>query len=81
MHAATLLRLRPTLLNDHSPLELTSGQISNITHLKTFGCRVWVPVAEPHKKTIGNYRQEGIYVGFDSPSIVYYVAPLVGTLQ
>jgi len=81
LHAVTLLRLRPTLLNDHSPLELTSGQVPNIAHLRTFGCRVWIPVAEPHRKTIGNHRQEGIYVGFDLPSIVRYVAPLFGTLQ
>jgi hypothetical protein len=69
------------LLNDHSPLELLSGQIPNISHFRIFGCRVWVPVAEPQQKTIGRHRQEGIYVGFDSPSIIRYVSPSTGILH
>ena len=81
LHVATLLRFQPTLLNDHSPFELTSGQVPNVAHLRTFGCRIWVPVAEPHRKTIGRHRHEGIYVGFDLPSIIRYVIPSVGTLQ
>ena len=80
-HAATLLKYRSTLLNDHTPTELTFGQVSNVTHLRVFGCRVWVPVAEPHRKTIGSHRQEGIYVGFDSPSILCYVHPVTKTLH
>ena len=55
LHAATLLRFCPTLLNDHSPFELTSFQVPNVAHLRTFGYRVWVLVAKPHKKTIGRY--------------------------
>jgi hypothetical protein len=69
------------LLNDHSPLELLSGQIPNISHFRIFGCRVWVPVAKPQQKTIGRHRQEGIYVGFDSPSIIRYVSPSNGVLH
>jgi hypothetical protein len=42
---------------------------------------VWVPVAEPQQKTIGCHRQEGIYVGFDSPSIIRYVSPSTGVLH
>ena len=81
VHAATLLRFRPTLLNDHSPFELTSDQVPNVSHLRTFGCRVWVPVEEPHGKTIGRHCQEGIYVDFDLPCIIRYVISSVGTLQ
>ena len=63
------------------PLELTSGQVPNVNHFRVFGSRVWVPVAEPHRKTIGSHRQEGNYVGFDSPSILRYVHPSNGTLH
>jgi hypothetical protein len=81
LHAATLLKYRPTLLNDHSPLELLSSQVPNVSHFHIFGCRVWVPIAEPQQKTIGRHRQEGIYVGFDSPSIIRYVSPSTGVLH
>lgn len=80
IHAAALLRLRPTMLNSHSSFELLSGRVPNVSHLRIFGCQVWVPVAEPQKKTISSHRQEGIYVGFDSPSIIRYVSPTTGTL-
>ena len=33
LHAATLLRLRPTLLNTQTSLELVSGRVPNIHHL------------------------------------------------
>ena len=68
LHAATLVRYMPTLLNDYSPLELLSGQKPNVSHFKIFGCQVWVPTIESNKKTIGWHRLEEIYVGFDSPA-------------
>ena len=45
LHAATLLRYQPTLLNDFSPLELLSGQKPDISHFRVFGCQVWVPTS------------------------------------
>ena len=75
MHATTLLKLRPTLLNTQSPLELQSGRTPNISFLRVFGCQVWVPVPEPKRMTIGAHREEGIYVEFDSPSIIRYLVP------
>ena len=81
LHAATLLRYRPTMLNEHSPLEILTGRPPDVSHIKVFGCQVWVPVPEPNRKTIGSHRLEGIYVGFDSPSIVRYVLPHTGTLS
>lgn len=47
LHAAALLRLRPTLLHSQTPLELVSGQTPNVSHLRTFGCKVWAPIPEP----------------------------------
>src|SRR5450759_4161579 len=81
IHAATLLKYRPTLLNEQSPLEILTGRPPDVSHIKVFGCRVWVPVPEPNRKTIGPHRLAGIYVGFDSPSIIRYVSPQTGTLS
>ena len=75
LHAATLLRYIPTLFNDYSPLELLSGQKPDVSHFGTFGCQVWIPIAEPNRKTIGQHRLEGIYDKFDFPSIIRYLVP------
>ena len=72
-HAATFLWLRPTLLNHLTPFELLAGRSPNVSHLRVFGCQVWIPVAEPNRKTIGTHRVESIYLGFDSPSIIRYM--------
>ena len=48
LHAATLIRIRPTALHPHSPLQLVFGHEPDISHLRTFGCAVQVPIA-PHK--------------------------------
>lgn len=80
LHAATLIRLRPSSIEIASSQELLSGRVPNVSHLRVFGCRVWVPIPEPQRHTIGAHRQEGIYVGFDSPSIIRYVNPSTGTL-
>ena len=72
LHAAVLLRLRPTLLQTQTPLELASGRVPQIAHLRTFGCEVWVPVPDPKQKTMEPHRLKGIYLGFDSPSIIRY---------
>jgi hypothetical protein len=81
LHAATLLRYRPTLLHEHSPFETLTGHPPSVAHFIVFGCRVWVPVPEPERKTIGTHRQEGISVGFDSPSIIRWVSPKSGVLH
>ena len=81
LHAATLLRYCPTLLNDFSPLELLSGQKLDISHFRVFGCQVWVPAVEPKTITISHHRVEGIYVGFDSPSVIRYLTPETGVLH
>lgn len=38
LHATTLLRLQPTLLNTHTSFELLSGCPPNISHRRVFGC-------------------------------------------
>jgi hypothetical protein len=80
LHAASLLKLRPTLLNTQTPQELLSGRPPDVSHIRVFGCQVWVPLPEPRRHTIGAHRQEGVYVGFDSPSIIRYLDPLTCNL-
>ena len=81
LHVATLLRYRPTLLNDFSPLELLSGQKPDVSHFRVFGCQVWVPIVEPKRITISHYRIENVYVGFDSPNVIRYLIPSIGVLH
>ena len=80
LHAAALLRLCPTLLNPISSQELITGHIPSIFHLRIFGLWVWVPRPEPQRRTILAHREEGVYMGFDSPSIIRYLVPSTGAL-
>ena len=56
------------------------GLQPNISHLRTFGCAVYVPIAPPQRTKMGSQRRSGIYVGFESPFIVKYLEPLTGDL-
>ena len=38
MHAATLVRIRPTTYHEYFPSQLVLGKQSNISHLRVFGC-------------------------------------------
>ena len=80
LHAASLLRLRPTLFNTQTPYECLSSRPPNISHVCIFGCQVWIPLPDPKRHTIGAHRQEGIYVGYHSPSIIRYIDPITRTL-
>ena len=42
-----------------------------------FGCTVQVPIAPPQRTKMGHQRQSRIYIGFDSPSIIKYLEPLI----
>ena len=80
IHAASLIRLRPTAYHKYSPLQLVNGREPNISHLKIFGCVVYVPIAPPQRTKMGPQRRMGIYVGFESPSIIRYLEPMTGDL-
>ncbi|CAA7024739.1 unnamed protein product [Microthlaspi erraticum] len=80
LHAATLIRIRPTSNHKFSPSQLILGQEPNISHLKIFGCAVYVPIAPPQRSKMGPQRRLGIYVGYDSPSIIKYLEPSTGDL-
>ena len=78
LHAAALIRLRPTAYHKFSPLQLVSGREPNLSHLKIFGCVVYVPISPPQRTKMGPQRKLGIYIGFNSPSIIKYLEPLTG---
>ena len=61
-----------------SPLELVKGYQPNISHLQIFGCAVYVPIAPTHRPKLGPQRRLGIYVGFQSASIINYIEPYTG---
>ena len=56
------------------------GQEPNISHLRIFESAVYVPVAPPNHTKMGSQRRLGIYVGFESPSIIRYLEPLIGDM-
>jgi hypothetical protein len=80
LHAALLVRIRPTAYHKYSPLQLVFGQQPNIFHFRIFGCAVYVSISPPQRTKMGPQRKLGIYVGFDSPSIIKYLEPLTSDI-
>ena len=80
LHAAKLIRLRPVATQPFSALQLVTGYEPDISHLRVFGCAVYVPISPPLGTKMGPQRRIGIYVGYDSPSIIRYLEPLTGDL-
>ncbi|KAM2133213.1 hypothetical protein ACFX1R_003338 [Malus domestica] len=75
-----LVRLRPTATQPHSLLQLVTGYEPDVLHLRVFGCAIYVPIAPSLSTKMGHQRKMGIYVGYDSPSIVRYLKPLTEDL-
>ena len=78
IYAANLIRLRPTANQDLSSLQLVLGYQPNISHLRVLGCAVYVPLAPTHRSKLGHQCRLGIYIGFQSSSIINYIEPLIG---
>ncbi|XP_056844750.1 retrovirus-related Pol polyprotein from transposon TNT 1-94 isoform X2 [Raphanus sativus] len=78
LHAEALIRIRPSAYHRYSPLQLAFGREPNISHLKVFGCAVYIPIAPPQRTKMGPQRRLGIYIGYDSPSIIRYLEPQTG---
>ncbi|KAK1406586.1 hypothetical protein QVD17_42024 [Tagetes erecta] len=78
LHAGSLIRIRPTANHKYSPIQLVSGQEPNVSHLRIFGCAVYVPIAPPQRTKMGPQRRLGIYVGYETASIIRYLEPLTG---
>ena len=43
-----------------------------------FGCAIYVPINPPQRSKLGHQRRLGIYVGFNSLSIIRYLEPVTG---
>ena len=67
LHAAALIRIRPTNYHEFSHLQLVFGREPNISHLRIFGCAVYVSITPPQRTKMGPQRRLGIYVGYESP--------------
>ena len=80
LHAAALLKIRPTSYHSYSPIQIITGNEPNISHLRIFGCVVYVPITPPHRTKMGPQRRMGIYVGYESPSIIKHLEPSTGNL-
>ncbi|KAD6795987.1 hypothetical protein E3N88_06883 [Mikania micrantha] len=76
LHVRSLIRMRPRANHKYSPIQLASGQEPNISHLRIFGCAVYVPIAPPQRTKMGPQRRLGIYVGYETTSIIRYLEPL-----
>ncbi|XP_004301938.1 PREDICTED: uncharacterized protein LOC101304199 [Fragaria vesca subsp. vesca] len=80
LHAALLIRFRPTAKQPFSAYQLVTGYEPDISHLRIFGCSVYVPITPPLRSKMGPQRRLGIYVGYESPTIIRYLEPLTGDL-
>jgi hypothetical protein len=80
LHVVSLVRIRPTVYQKYSPLQLVFGQQPNIFYFRIFGCAVYVSISPPQHTKMGPQRILGIYVGFDFPSIIRYLEPLTGDI-
>jgi peptide/histidine transporter 3/4 len=80
LHTGDLIQLRPTTYHTAPPLQLVHGDPPSISHLRKFGCAVYVTISPPKRTSMGPHRKMGIYVGYLSPSIIKYLEPLTGDL-
>ena len=63
LHAGNSIRLRPICDHDLSPLQIVFGSQPNISHLRVFGCAVYVTIPQNQRSKMGPQRRLGIYVG------------------
>ena len=80
LHATMLVCLRPTVTQQHSPLQLVTGDEPDVLHLQVFGCAIYVLIVPLLHTKMGPQRKMGIYVGYDLPLIVRYLEPLTRDL-
>jgi hypothetical protein len=80
LHAADLVQLCLTAYHTTSPIQLVRGDQPSISHLWKFGCAVYTSICPPKRTPMGPHRRMGIYVGYQSPSILKYLEPLTGDL-
>jgi len=75
-----LVRLRPTATQSFSALQLVTVYEPDVSHLRIFGCAIYVSIALPQCIKIGPQRRKWICIGYESPSIICFLEPLTGNL-
>jgi hypothetical protein len=78
LHATDLVQLRPIVDHTTSPLQLICGDQSSISHMQKFGSALYMSIYPPKQTSMGPHMRMGIYVGYQSPSILKYLEPLTG---
>jgi hypothetical protein len=53
LHAGDLIQLRPTAYHTTSPLQLVRDDPPSISHMRIFGCVVYVPISPPKRTSMG----------------------------
>ncbi|KAM1003140.1 hypothetical protein ACFX2C_003502 [Malus domestica] len=80
LHAAKLVHLGPVATQQFSALQLVTEYEHDISHLRIFGCAVYMSISSPLHTKKGLQQRMGIYVRYDSLSIIRYLEPLTGNL-
>ncbi|KZV20032.1 hypothetical protein F511_15275 [Dorcoceras hygrometricum] len=57
LHAAALIRIRPSAYHKYSPLQLAFGKEPDISHLRIFGCTVYVPISPSQRTKMRSQRK------------------------
>jgi hypothetical protein len=63
LHTAALIQYHHSVFNAILSHTLALGTTPNISHLRTFGCQVLMPIMVPKQSKHGPERKKGIYVG------------------
>ncbi|TPX39983.1 hypothetical protein SeLEV6574_g06870 [Synchytrium endobioticum] len=78
-HAVTILSYWPhSFLKFQSPYEAFFNHKPQVKHLRTFGCRVEVPIPKTTRDKIGPQRKQAVYIGFTSSQIIRILDPVTG---
>jgi hypothetical protein len=80
LHVASLVWIKPITYQSYSPLQLAFGQPPNIFYFRIFSYVVYVSIVPLQRTKMGPQCRLGIYIGFDSPSIITYLKPLIGKI-
>ncbi|KAM2731492.1 hypothetical protein EV2_035147 [Malus domestica] len=80
LHTSKLVHLRPVVTQPFTALQLVIGYEPDISHLRVFGCSVYVPISLPLRTKMGPQQRMRIYAEYDSSSIIRYLEPLTDDL-
>ena len=64
----------------YSPRQLMTDFPPPVSHLQGFGCAAYALISPHYHRKLGPQHHLGIYVGFNSPSIIHYLKPATGDL-